>query len=50
MKKYIVSVENHKESINKEVKYYETMPKIFIAFLVLISVILPIGKIDIGLE
>uniref|UniRef100_UPI00404B97EE hypothetical protein n=1 Tax=Flavobacterium sp. TaxID=239 RepID=UPI00404B97EE len=49
-KKYLVTVEDYKDPTEKELKYYETTPKIFIAFLVLISAILPIGKIDIGLE
>jgi hypothetical protein len=50
VKKYKVSVEEYKECNNTELKYYETMPKLFIAFLVLISLILPSEDLEIGLE
>jgi hypothetical protein len=50
VKKYIIVVEEYKECKKQELKYYETMPKLFIAFLFLISLILPLEKLDIGLE
>jgi hypothetical protein len=44
-----VTVEEYKECKNAELKYYESMPKILLAFYVLISAVLPLKKLGLDL-